>query len=213
MAELYIPDFSSKEWEKAIKEATGPERTIIQHQYHATQLFKHIDDKQAKPKRIAWYSLWLQTFSLLEGARSALYRNSLYTLNILSRVVEELSLQVFTVIEPQQEMSELRSSHLKVNISDETRNELNRQTVLRLEAYRSWCFWNDLDRYRNLLKPEVFEALWDDSIRWEIARDENEKMIYEKLFGPLQLSDPEELQKQRDQTEAKINNKLELLES
>ncbi len=175
---LYIPRLWEKDWSEAISNTEGVDRQLLIYQARAASLLEKIDDFEANPERLGWLSIWTKTFVTLDGARSGLVRYSDYVLQILARTAFESVIHVRTILEP------------GPGVWDEV--------IDRMRAYTAWCLWNDKGFYEELLRPQTQYGIWDQTPTLEIVRDPDQRAIYERLFGPLEVEEQEELKRQQD---------------
>jgi len=72
------------------------------------------------------------------------------------------------------------------------------EVIDRMRAYTAWCLWNDKGFYEELLRPQTQHGIWDQRPTLEIVRDPDQRAIYERLFGPLEVEEQDELKRQQD---------------
>jgi hypothetical protein len=169
---LNVPRLWDRDWQTAIKEASGADSFLLNVAGRAAHLLKLISDCSVTFERLAWLSIWTKSFSILEGARAAVFQNSQYLLELLSRTSFELALHALTVSEA--------------------------DTVDRLRAYAAWCLWNDRHFQKEFVDPPTLKGIWNPQPAEDIMKDADERRLYEKLFGPLTVeTDHKELRKGR----------------
>jgi hypothetical protein len=178
-----IPNLWEKNWAEVIETAEEPSKTIIRIQKRAALILKDKDQFQVTFARLAWLNIWSKTFSALDGTICALAKDSIYLLRILTRTTLELQLHLHTIMKP---MLNLYEQNQKP-VSDQSKKE--KETILtnRLEAYASWCIWNDRLHYKKFLKPDVLEAVWDPEPALKILNDPDSIMVHEAIFGKLDV--------------------------
>ncbi|MGQ0658371.1 MAG: hypothetical protein ACT4NU_09805 [Chromatiales bacterium] len=187
---LFIPHLWDKDWAAAVAEAEKEEKFLVSIQERAAYLLKPISDFDVTFERLGWLNLWTKVFSLLEGARASILRNSKYLLEILNRIGFELFLQVYTI------------------------TESNRKD--RLRGYCAWCLWNDRDFVRELVDPKALDGIWDVSDVRDIVEDPLGREVYESLFGSLpegMVADEREAKKGRLQQQDRGRHRLERIEA
>ena len=160
---LLIPDIWDTEWVEAIEEAEGLDEFLLSIQARAAHLLKPINDYDVTFERLAWLSLWTRAFSILDGVRAAILRESIFLLQVLARMEFELVLHTHTIL-----------------ASD---------PVDRLRAYCAWCISNDRSFQRKVVDPKTLDAVWDVEPVRQLIENPSDLEIHERLFGPL----PEEM--------------------
>lgn len=206
---LIIPRLWEKDWSKAIAEADRADRQLLVCQARAGNLLKEITDLTATPERLAWLSLWVKGFALLDGARAALVRQSEYTLRVLERIAFETDLHVHAIIEPVVVLQKLeKGPGGRTTVSDGAKQDAWRSVIDRMRAYTTWCLWGDRDFYEYLLRRKTQDGIWDPSPARAIAGDPEERAAFEVLFGPLPVHNKHELE--RDQAKQQKDAKFAL---
>ena len=190
MLKLKIPNFNNIDWESAIEEADELDKKLVTYLARAANILEGINEEMT-PQRLAWMIIWTHVFSTIEGTRSAILRNSEFSLHLLERSSMELELIVFAILSPIRE-------------SDESSSETFQKVNERLAAYAAWCLWKDISVHERKLERRNLDPVWDDSIRHEIAEDPEELEKFERLFGQLEIEDPEQLKKNRRAHEEQI---------
>ena len=178
---FYIPRLWEKDWSDAISNTQGVDQQLLVYQARAASLLEKINDFKATPERLGWLSLWTKTFVMLDGAQRALESWSEYVLQLLERAAFESVIHVHTILEPGGS-----------GAWDEV--------IERMRAHTAWCLWNDKGLYKELLDPQTQQGIWDQAPTLEIVNDLDERAMYERLFGPLEVEEQYALRrKQRQQ--------------
>lgn len=189
-----IPNLWDKNWADAIESAGEPERTIIHIQRRAALILKDSKDFQVTFARLAWLNIWSKTFSALDGTLCALAKDSIYLLRILTRTTFELELHLLMILKPVLDLYERGQS----SVPAQSKKEKEAVSIRRLEAYAGWCIWNDRLHYKQILKPNTFEAVWDPEPALKILHDPKALVAHEAVFGRLDVETNErELKKGR----------------
>ncbi len=71
------------------------------------------------------------------------------------------------------------------------------EVIERMRAYTAWCLWNDKRFYAELLDPQTQQGIWDQAPTLEIVSDPDERAMYERLFGPLEVEEQYALRRQQ----------------
>jgi len=178
---FHIPNLWDKNWAEAIESAEEPAKTITRIQKRAALILKDRDQFQVTFARLAWLNIWSKTFSALDGTICALAKDSIYLLRILTRTTLELQLHLLTIMKPVLDLYEQNQAP----VPDQSKKEKETASINRLEAYASWCIWNDRLHYKNILKPDIREAVWDPQPAIKILNDPDSLLLYEAVFGKL----------------------------
>lgn len=193
-----IPRLWEKDWKGAINNASGVEKNILIIQKRAADLLNQINDKRVTFARLAWLNIWTKVFSTLEGIFCALPKNSLYVLRILGRTSFEQTLQAQIIMEPVLGIYRGLEKGNKKTIAPSMLKNQEEESLKRLEAYTSWCIWNDCLFYEQLVNPKNLNAVWDAKPAEQIYRDLNRLTAYEAIYGNLKMEiDERELKKGR----------------
>jgi len=178
-----IPKLWDRDWAEAIESAEEPEKTILRIQRRAALILKDREQFQVTFARLAWLNIWSKTFSALDGTLCALAKNSIYLLRILTRTTFELQLHLLTIMKPVLDLYEQR----QVSVLAQSKKEKEAASINRLEAYANWCIWNDRLHYKQILKPDTLEAVWDPESTLKILNDPDSPLSYEAIFGKLDI--------------------------
>lgn len=194
---LWIPPLWEKDWDGAIQDAAGVERSLLRIQARAANLLRRIDDQTVTFARLAWLNMWTRAFASLDGVLCALPKDSLYVLRILARASFEQALHAHTIIAPILRTSRPSGDTVGKTTKKEEVDAEN-ECVKRLEAYTAWCIWNDQILYEQIIDPETLRAVWDSSPAKQIAFDSESLKAYEDVYGPLKIEfDERKLKKGR----------------
>ena len=169
--QLAVPDLWNRdgEWDEAIIEADEAERPFVERQKQLSSALRRMSDAEASPENLAWLSLWSRAFSMCDGARGAVLRESLLTLTALERMAFKLSLQVGLAFE---EPSSVTS---------------------RLRAHAAWCLNADIRLWEAFLSREHLDRAFDPSPGRElVAALDDRAAAWSQMFGEVEeLSDQE----------------------
>ena len=97
---LYIYPLWEKDWNGAIQNAAGVEKTLLKIQAEVANLLRQVNDERVTFARLAWLNLWTKAFAALDGTVCALSKNSLYVLRMVARASFEQLLHTKSIIEP-----------------------------------------------------------------------------------------------------------------
>lgn len=183
MLKLKKPNFDGINWESVIQEADELDKKLVAYLARAADILESLNEDMT-PQRLAWMIIWTHVFSTIEGTRTAILRNSEYSLHLLERSSIELELLVFAILKPLRE-------------SNESNSDANQDVKERLAAYSAWCLWKDISVLERKLERRNIDPVWDDSIRHEIAKDPDRLEKFELLYGQLEMEDPKELNRKR----------------
>jgi len=193
---LVIPPLWIKEaeWEEAVQEAQGAERQLLLCQLRLINILKDIPDSNATPERVAWLSLWAKIYGALDGARGALDRQTVVALRVIDRVCFEWTLHVQAILQPALSLDKLANSHAgKVTVAENARQDAWNQAVRRLQGYAAWCLWSDKDCYEEMLHPKTQAGVWDPRPARELVADPQGFAAHEAFFGPVDLRNEHDL--------------------
>lgn len=193
-----IPRLWEKDWEGAISNASGVGKNILIIQKRAADLLNQINDKKVTFARLAWLNLWTKVFVTLEGIFCALPKNSLHVLHILGRASFEQTLQAQSIMEPVMRIySGLKKANEKIIVPSILKDREG-ESLKRLQAYVSWCIWNDCLFYEQIVNPQNLNTVWDAKPAKQIYRDSKRLEVYEAIYGQLKVElDERELKKGR----------------
>lgn len=184
---MFVPPLWEKDWDGAIRNATGIEEKLLKIQARAANLLRQINDYQVTFARLTWLNLWTKAFTALDGAVCALPKDSLYVLRMLARASFEQTLHAHIILQPVLKIySGLKDTEEKVIPADLLRNGEN-AVLERLEAYTAWCIWNDQLFYEQIVRPETLNAAWDAEPVNQIAHNQKSLEAYEALYGTLTI--------------------------
>lgn len=179
---LWVPDLWNREWHSAIQAAKGAERDVLKWQARAADLLKQIDDKEATPDRIAWFTIWTRAFSILEGVLAGLSYSSSTVLAVLDRMSFECLLHVEAILEPIARMWAANANGPKVVVSARIEELAWLQVRQRLQAYTAWCLWNDRSYYADLASAATLAEIWDPAPGLRLIADMKKYPGIEKLL-------------------------------
>jgi len=211
LEQLYfsIPRLWEEDWKGAINNASGVEKNIFIIQKRATDLLNQINDKRVTFARLAWLNLWTKIFSTWEVIICALPKNSLYVLRILGRASFEQTLQVQSIMEPVLRIHRGFEKANKKTIVPSILKDREEEALKRLEAYASWCIWNDCLFYKQIVNPKILNDVWDAKPVEQIYRDSKRLEAYEAIYGQLKMKiDERELKKGRLRQQDKGQHRL-----
>jgi len=193
-----IPRLWENDWNAAINNASGVEKSILIIQKRAADLLNQIEDRSVTFARIAWFNIWTRVFSILEGIFCALPKNSLYVLRMLERASFEMTLQIQSIMAPMlRNYNRIEKTNNEQGASIASKNA-EKETIMRLEAYAAYCIWKDYLFYNELVKPDNLNAVWDAKPAEQIYRDLDRLAAYEAIYGELNVEiDERELKKGR----------------
>jgi hypothetical protein len=180
---FHIPKLWERNWAEAVESAEEPEKTIIHIQKRAAFILKDLEQFQVTFARLAWLNIWSKTFSALDGVLCALAKDSIYLLRMLKRTTFELQLHLFTIMKPMLDLYE----HKQEPITAQIKKEKETASINRLEAYASWCIWNDSLHYNKIVNPDTLEAVWDAEPATKILNDPDSRLLWEAVFGKLDI--------------------------
>ena len=129
-------------------------------------------------------------FSILDGVRAAILRESTFLLEVLARIEFELLLHTHTILE-----------------SD---------PVDRLRAYCAWCIWNDRSFQSEFVRPETLDGVWDVEPVRQLIENPSALEEVERLFGPLPEGmeiDEREAKRRRFRQQDRERHKLKRIEA
>jgi len=205
-----IPPLWEKEWKETIDEAEGVDKQLLLFQAHLANMLKTLKDCRITPERLAWFSLWSKTFLALDGARSALVRDSEYILHMLARASFENLLHARTVMEPDFRLYKPASTFLESETVKKSEEEIWGDVADRLRGYAAWCLWSDKQFYEELLKKDTLDKVWDPMPAFKIKNDPTKRVMHESLFGPLDIeTDSDRLQEERAEYEQEFRKSLD----
>lgn len=189
-----IPNLWDRNWSEAIESEEEPKKTILLIQRRAVLILKNIENFQMTFARIAWLNIWSKTFSALDGTLCALAKDSIYLLRILTRTTFELELHLRMIMEPVLDPYDER----KGSVLAQSKKEQEVASTSRLEGYACWCIWCDRIHYKNILKQDTLNAVWDPGPVFKILSDSDALLVHEATFGKLDVEKNEwELKKGR----------------
>lgn len=187
MIEFKIPDFSNIDWQQEIAEADEMDKLLLPCLARAANLLDGINE-EANPQSIAWMIIWTQVFLIIQNALVAVRGGAEFTLRILDRSIFELHLIMFAII-PE-----------SISGSLNEKEELHEK----LAAYAAWCIYNDIKAYDRKLERRNIDSVWDESFKYEIAKDPDHLVRFEKRFGKIEFENPDEVSKMKRDYEQKL---------
>lgn len=151
-------------------------------------------------------------FSLLNGVRGALDRNAVFAIDILARAAFESVLHGQAIIEPVIQLHELERSRLgRTTVAESARRNAWTQAIDRLRAYTAWCLWADRRYCEERAHPRTQEGIWDPDPVRSIATDPEALRAFEAYYGPLDVRNEHELERDRLAQEADLKVRRERL--
>ena len=118
-------------------------------------------------------------------------------MQIMSRVVFELSFQVQAVLHPRLALIDLKTRGHTVK---DTAIASSFQGIRdRLCAYTAWCLRADLETAEKFTKPSVMRQVFDPRPIQELARNPERLRAQEVLFGPVEVLSMQEADKDRQE--------------
>ena len=187
---LYIYPLWEKDWNGAIQNAAGVEKTLLKIQAQAANLLRQVNDEKVTFARLAWLNLWTKAFAALDGTVCALSsKNPLYVLRMVARASFEQLLHTQSIIEP--------------------KKDREGESFKRLEAYAAWCIWKDQDFYERRACPKTLDEVWDPNPAQQIAFDLKSLEAHEAIYGQLDITmDERELKKGRLRQQDEFQHRL-----
>jgi hypothetical protein len=180
---FHIPNLWDRNWAEAIESAEEPEKAILFIQRRAVLILKEIEHFQVTFARLAWLNIWSKTFSALDGTLCSLAKDSIYLLRILTRTTLELELHLHMIMQPVLDLCEQRQG----SVPAQSKKEKKAASINRLEAYASWCIWNDRCHYKQIVEPGTSEVVWDPEPSLKIVNDPDALVVHEAIFGKLDV--------------------------
>jgi hypothetical protein len=93
--------------------------------------------------------------------------------------------------------SGLKKANEKIIVPDILKDR-EEESLKRLEAYVSWCIWNDCLFCEQIVNPQNLNVVWDAKPAEQIYRDSKRLDVYEAIYGQLKMEmDERELKKGR----------------
>ena len=149
---------------------------------------------------------------MLQAARGALSRNSEFTLHALQRAATDVTLQMHVILAPISKLAEVETlPHVKV--SPAAKERAWSDVADRMRAHAAWCLWNDRRYWESVLRPGVLQAVWDPQPTREIVGNKEMRSLHEGLFGPLDLMNEHELEKEQQESRSAATSALERVRS
>jgi hypothetical protein len=214
--ELLVPELWKKadDWQEALKESEGADRQCVLIQLRAVNLLRTLKTGPATPEHVAWMTLWTRAFVLLDGVRGILTRNAAFTTDVLARVAFETALYTQAILEPAIALHELeRHGPGRTLVRDSARDSAWREVVDRMRAYTAWCMWSDLRYCDEVADSRTQDGIWDPEPARGIASDPDALKAFEAYYGPLDLRNEHELERDQQQQLAGLAQKRERIVS
>ena len=214
--QLLVPELwkQAEEWQEALEEADGADKRCVLIQLRAVNLLKPLKTEPATPERLAWMTLWTRAFVLLDGVRGVLSRNAAFTTDVLARVAFETALHTQAILEPVTALHELeRHGPGRTLVTDRARQDTWQDVVARMRAYTAWCLWSDLRYCDEVTDSRTQDGIWDPQPARGIASNPEALKAFEAYYGPLDLRDEHELERDQQQQLAGLAQKRERIAS
>src|SRR5258708_3496103 len=119
--------------------ASEAEKLLLRVQVLIGSLLRGDENNDATPERLAWLALWTRAFNTLDGARGAVWQNSILSLTLLERSAFEAGLQVRCIVEPF--LREPRPADAEAEVA------------ARFRAFTAWAIWSDRQVYHDYARP------------------------------------------------------------
>ncbi len=214
--ELLIPELWKKadKWQEELKGTAGGDHQCVLIQLRAVNLLKSLKTGPATPERLAWIILWTRAFVLLDGVRSMLSRNPSFTTDLMARVAFETALYTQAILEPAAALQALeRHGPGRALVTESARHNAWQDVVDRLRAYTAWCLWSDLRYCDEMADSRTQNGIWDPQPARDIASDPEVFKAFEAYYGPLDLRNDHELERDRQQQLAGLAKKRKRIAS
>src|SRR5688572_21623842 len=145
--DLVLPyaEWRELDWPGQIREATGLAKRILQMQERAVHAIAGLPEGSTTPEKLAWVTLWLRGFLLLQAAGDLRGEWSVRVADPLYRLAFELWLQVSAIRHPWARLNELRQNNSRsVSISEARLDQEWNRVADRLRAFAAWALTNVL---------------------------------------------------------------------
>jgi hypothetical protein len=203
---------SKEEWIKLIEESDEPIIFFRIVQARACSLVETFSDLLVTPERLAWWSIWNRTFTILDNLVK-IYENAwtTYQLDILSRISFEAEIQMFCIFEPLFAYFKIISNENQYQLKIDTHSESKvwPDVLNRLRAYAAYCLFMDILLYKKIIKN--LDSIWDPEPVNKIINDPITHKAFLQYSGSLEIFSDTEIKLGKENHRKSLNKSIHRL--
>ncbi len=188
-----IPDFEAREPE--VGDISELERAENVFRAFASQAPAGLNGRLVTPARLCWVVLWSRTTNLGIAVASALAQDDHYTVEILSRPLDELHLHMKAII-TSPEPVETQSKEYWEGVTD------------RLHAFLAWCLKSDRDFFEKAGSRTFMDLIWDPKPVADIVKDDKRAALHDFLGTKFEILNTHEIEAERTKSEIAMREKV-----